>query len=128
MTAAALASDPVVAFVFDAVGAVAMIYLKLLRAVVMLREGVPGLLDAPATAETKARVMEIVRSIVPGESFRGIRTRRCGTVTDIELLVDTDRIGAGANLTRMNDIVIRKLKERGIKARFALVVAQPTRG
>lgn len=125
MTAAALASDPVIAFAFDAVGAVAMIYLKLLRAVVMLREGVPGLLDAPATAEMKARVMEIVRSIVPGHSFRGVRTRRCGTVTDVELLVDADSIGSGADLTRMNDAVIERLQENNIKVRFALVVADP---
>ena len=125
MTAAALASDPVVAFAFDAVGAVAMIYVKLLRAVVMLREGVPGLLDAPATADVKARVMEIVRSIVPGHSFRGVRTRRCGTVTDVELLVDADCIGSGADLTRTNAMVIKRLQEHGLKVRFALVVADP---
>jgi divalent metal cation (Fe/Co/Zn/Cd) transporter len=128
MTAAALASDPVIAFAFDAVGAIAMIYLKLLRAVVMLREGVPGLLDAPAPAEMKARVMEIVRSIVPGHSFRGVRTRRCGTVTDVELLVDADCVGSGTDLTKMNDMVVRRLREDGIKARFALVVAGPIRG
>jgi divalent metal cation (Fe/Co/Zn/Cd) transporter len=128
MTAAALASDPVVAFAFDAVGATAMIYLKLLRAVVMLREGLPGLLDAPATVEMKTRVMEIVRSIVPGASFRGVRTRRCGTVTDVEVLVDADFIGSGTDLTKMNDLVVRRLREDGLKARFTLVVANPNQG
>ena len=78
MTAAALASDPVVAFTFDAVGAVAMIYLKLLRAVVMLREGVPGLLDAPATAETKDhgnRALDLTWPELQGCAYPALRQR-----------------------------------------------------
>jgi divalent metal cation (Fe/Co/Zn/Cd) transporter len=123
MTAAAVSRDASIAYAFDAIGALFLIYLKLLRAIVMLREGVPGLLDSPASPEFKRQVMEIVRTIVPGRGFSGIRTRRCGSVTEVELLLSPDAAPSSVDLAEMRDTIAAQLSERGLLVRLSLVIA-----
>ena len=87
LTVAALAKDPGIALVLDAVGATLIVYVKLRVGFGMIARGLPDLLDAPAKRELGALIRRTTAAILPEEHIVSIRTRRSGNQTFAEVEV-----------------------------------------
>jgi len=123
LTVAALAKDELIALSLDAVGAIFVTGLMLLKGVPMIGQALPDLLDAPATEELRARIRAAAERVLPADDIVSIRTRRSGPLTFAEVAVvpaasaSAHDLGAGA--AALNHAICLD----GTEADVALVIA-----
>ena len=96
LTAAALAKDPQIALVLDALGAAMVVFLKLRRGILMIARGLPDLLDAPAADDVAGVIRSALASLLPEPAVRSIRTRRAGRQSFAEVTVLETAFGSQA--------------------------------
>ena len=99
LTIAALAKDPALVILFDALGATLVVLLMLRRGIGMVLSGLASLFDRPAPHNEMTGLRTIVESTLPPGCLVGLRTRRGGDRLFVEVGVDA---GAFATLENLN--------------------------
>ena len=122
LTVAALAKDPGIALVLDAIGAVIVVSIKLIRGTRMIADSLPDILDAPAQEDVATLIRETVWEIIPDRYLVSLRTRRSGELTFARAAVRSEAFAEGSGLqASLREIEARlRAANRGIE--FAVTV------
>lgn len=122
MTAAALAKDPALALILDAVGAIFIVGLMLVNGTSMIVRALPDLLDSPAMPELGALIRETAAGVIPAEAELHVRTRRSGRTTFAEVAVAAAPASA-ATLRDWTVAIERALESAGELVEVSIVPA-----
>jgi divalent metal cation (Fe/Co/Zn/Cd) transporter len=128
LTCAALARDPVLVTALDAAGALLLVFYKLVSGVIMIRRGLPDLLDAPAPENLRAEIRAALLRTLPERDVVAIRTRRSGRRVFAEVAVTDNAATSAAELARRAAAVRATLSRRGVAIDLRIVAARTPLG
>ena len=127
LTIGALASDPVIALMLDAIGAAFVSALMVVSGISMIARSLPDLLDAPVGEALESQLTEALAGTSHSTNdLMGIRTRRSGQYPHVEIIVSPTSHKSVGRLQKRIDEIRRALQEVGEGIDLSIVVADET--
>ncbi len=124
LTIGALASDPVIALVLDAVGAAFVSAFMVLSGVSMIVRSLPDLLDAPIGESLENQLTEALAGTSHAtEDLVDIRTRRSGQYPHVEITLSPTRHRSVGRLRKRIQEVRKALHDAGHSIDLSIVVS-----
>ncbi len=110
LTVAALAKDPSIALVLDAVGAIFVSLLMLKNGAQMVVQSLPDLLDAPVEDTTALLIEATVAQCLPAGQITSLRTRKSGSRIFAEVVVSKEMFPSSQAMENCTEKIRRALK------------------
>jgi divalent metal cation (Fe/Co/Zn/Cd) transporter len=125
LTAAVLASDPLAAVVFDAIGAIFVTGLIIRGAFGMFASSIPVLLDARPDGDVAERLRSALARELPAARVVSLRARRTGEGVHAEIGLTADATVTAACLAGLEDRLAPALGKAGQGLQLTIVPERP---
>lgn len=121
LTMAALAKDPALVMLFDAMGALIVTVVMLKLGLDMANSGISSLFDQPATPDELRIVRRAIEASLPADALAGVRTRRGGDRLFVEIAVHPAAIPTLGQIERLASALRDLIANDGVPVDLCVV-------